>query len=305
MAPKGKLHVFTVTQARHAFQRSKHILEQRVKVLSEATRTGDADKIKEAESLVQEAKGIYELRRASLSVAIFNTEKQLTDAKAVVVQQPDNIQPSTSNNIPKPTCNLVAQAPAAQHQDLRLHLLKNKQPAPVRLDSDLRSELLKPKINRSPLQSWRNRSPPPVVESVSLLRIPFPKETEKDGEERPKKGSERSHLLSSRQVRSTEKGRDRPYSYHQAKDKLRDSLRAFDKNRREKESQIHSREDSSRGSKRDRSERRYDKQPRRSEKSSRGESPPRKQKERSQVKSPESSQETEDDGSYLQLLFKK
>ena len=117
MAPKGKLHVFTVTQARHAFQRSKHILEQRVKVLSEATTTGDAGKIKEAELLVQEAKGIYELRRATLSVAIFNTEKQLTDAKAVVVQQPDNIQPSTSNNIPKPTCNLVAQAPAAQHQD--------------------------------------------------------------------------------------------------------------------------------------------------------------------------------------------
>ena len=97
MAPKGKLHVFTVTQARHAFQRSKHILEQRVKVLSEATKTGDAGKIKEAELLVQEAKGIYELRRATLSVAIFNAEKQLTDAKAVVVQQHDNVQPSTQS----------------------------------------------------------------------------------------------------------------------------------------------------------------------------------------------------------------
>ena len=49
MAPKGKLHVFTVTQARHAFERSKHILEQRVKVLSEATSAGDASKIKEAD----------------------------------------------------------------------------------------------------------------------------------------------------------------------------------------------------------------------------------------------------------------
>ena len=48
MAPKGKLHVFTVTQARHAFERSKHILEHRVKVLSEATSVGDAGKIKDS-----------------------------------------------------------------------------------------------------------------------------------------------------------------------------------------------------------------------------------------------------------------
>ena len=248
------------------------------------------------------------MRRATLSVAIFNAEKQLTDAKAVVVQQHDNVQPSTSNNIPPPTCNLVAQAPVAQHQDLRLHLLKYKQPSPARLDSDLRSKLLGKKTNR-PLEAskgWRNRSPPPVVESVNLLRIPFPKETEKYGEERREKRSEKSLLSSSRQDRSTGKGRDRPYSYRQAKDRLRDSLRAFDENHRARESQNHLREDSSRGSKRDRSERLYDNQTRRSEKSSRGESPPRKQKERRPVKSPEESdQEIEEDGSYLQLMFKK
>ena len=105
-----------------------------------------------------------------------------------------------------------------------------------------------------------------MVESVNLLRIPFPKETEKYGEERREKKSEKSLLSSSHRDRSTEIGLDRPYSYHQAKDRLRDA------NHRARESQKDSREDSSRGSKRDRSDRRYDNQPRRPEKKrSRGE----------------------------------
>ena len=63
----------TLTQARKAFERAKHFYTTREEKLKQVTEKGDVEEIKRSNLLLEEAKGLYELKRAAVSVAIFNT----------------------------------------------------------------------------------------------------------------------------------------------------------------------------------------------------------------------------------------
>ena len=81
----------------------------------------DAQEIERANLLFEEEKGLYQLKRAAVSVAIFNTQRQLDDATAAVQVQSSNQLGATNTAVQVQSANLPSQP-----RDLRSKLIRKK-----------------------------------------------------------------------------------------------------------------------------------------------------------------------------------